>query len=500
MKRLLCLLMALCCLAPGVALAQETDMHFNWYEVFVYSYQDSNGDGVGDLPGLLSRLDYISGLGYNGLWLMPVMPSPSYHKYDVTDYRAVDPQYGTLEDMRALVDACHERDMRIIIDLPVNHTSTGHPWFTAACEALRQGDESCPYVDYYCFSHENGSKMVPVSGTDWYYEEQFSGGNMPDLNLASPAVQEEIRAIMAFWLQEVGVDGFRLDAVTSYFASDTAQNIAFLSWLKQTAETLKPGSYLVGEVWSGLNAIAEYYTSGVDSFFLFPVSQAEGYIAAALRSRKPAAAYVQAIDKLAQAIPEGVWAPFLSNHDTGRTIGSLQARQAPEKAKFAEGLLSMLGGNAFTYYGEEIGMVGAGDDPNKRLPMYWNDTDMTALPPGVTKVEYAYPCADAQLEDPASLLNYCRAVNLARLKTPAIARGKHETVFSDELTCLLRRTLGEDACYIAINCSSKAPQTITLPEAGLSIVSDLETGTEAAALSGTELTLPPYAIVILSAD
>lgn len=500
MKRLLCLLMALCCLAPGSSLAQETDMHFNWYEVFVYSYQDSNGDGVGDLPGLLSRLDYISSLGYNGLWLMPVMPSPSYHKYDVTDYRAVDPQYGTLENMRALVDACHARDMRIIIDLPVNHTSTGHPWFTAACKALRQGDESCPYVDYYCFSHENGSKMVPVSGTDWYYEEQFSGGNMPDLNLASPAVQEEIRAIMAFWLQEVGVDGFRLDAVTSYFASDTAQNIAFLSWLKQTAETLKPGSYLVGEVWSGLNAIAEYYQSGVDSFFLFPVSQAEGYIAAALRSRKPAAAYVQAIDKLAQAIPEGVWAPFLSNHDTGRTIGSLQARQAPEKAKFAEGLLGMLGGNAFTYYGEEIGMVGSGDDPNKRLPMYWNDTDMTALPPGVTKVEYAYPCADAQLEDSASLLNYCRAVNLARLQTPAIARGKNETVFSNELTCLLRRTLGEDACYIAINCSSKSAQTITLPEAGLSIVSDLETGADAAALSGTALTLPPYAIVILSAD
>ena len=140
MKRLLCLLMVLCCLVPCTAMARETDMHFNWYEVFVYSYQDSNGDGVGDLPGLISRLDYISGLGYNGLWLMPVMPSLSYHKYDVTDYRAVDPQYGTLEDMRALVEACHGRDMRIIIDLPVNHTSTGHPWFTAAGEALRQGD------------------------------------------------------------------------------------------------------------------------------------------------------------------------------------------------------------------------------------------------------------------------------------------------------------------------------------------------------------------------
>ena len=145
-------------------------------------------------------------------------------------------------------------------------------------------------------------------------------------------------------------------------------------------------------------------------------------------------------------------------------------------------------------------MVGAGDDPNKRLPMYWNDTDMTALPPGVTKVEYAYPCLDEQLADPASLLNYCRAVNLARRKSPAIARGKNETLFSNELTCLMRRTLEDDACYIAINCSSKAAQTVTLPEAGLAIVSDLETGADAAVLSGTELTLPPYAIVVLSAD
>ena len=110
-------------------------------------------------------------------------------------------------------------------------------------------------------------------------------------------------------------------------------------------------------------------------------------------------------------------------------------------------------------------MVGAGDDPNKRLPMYWNDTDMTALPPGVTKVEYAYPCLDEQLADPASLLNYCRAVNLARRKSPAIARGKNETLFSNELTCLMRRTLEDDACYIAINCSSKSAQTVTLPDA-----------------------------------
>lgn len=499
MKRLLAMLLALMCLAGNACAEWPMEDSYNWYEVFVYSYQDSNGDGIGDLPGLMSRLDYISDMGYTGLWLMPIMPSPSYHKYDVTDYMNVDPLYGTVEDFKALVKACHERGIRIIIDLPVNHSSTQHPWFAAACEALRQGDAENPYVGYYNFSRENGSKMVQLSGTDWYYEEQFSGGGMPDLNLANEAVLEEIRSIMAFWLQECGADGFRLDAVTSFVAGDVAANVAVLDKLKAIAEELKPGSYLVGEAWVGMSALAEYCESRVDSFFLFPASQAEGFIVRSLLGRSPdATKYVSGLQSALEEIPEhSVLAPFLCNHDTGRTVGLLQARQLPERAKFGQGVLGMMPGNVFTYYGDEIGMVGAGDDPNKRLAMYWNDGDMTTQPPGVTKLEYAYPCVDEQLADPGSLLNYCKAVNHARLATPLIARGENSFLFYDKNVVLMKRELDGECCYIAMNFSKSAAQTVELPDAGLYIVSDLECGDSAAVLESAKLTLPPYAIVVV---
>ena len=132
MKHRLCLLLTALLLAlPFAALASETD-GANWYEVFVYSYQDSDGNGIGDLNGLRQRLDYIDDMGFDGIWLMPIMPSPSYHKYDVTDYYQVDPLYGTLDDFKALTAECHERGIRLIIDLPINHTSSQHPWFLEA--------------------------------------------------------------------------------------------------------------------------------------------------------------------------------------------------------------------------------------------------------------------------------------------------------------------------------------------------------------------------------
>ncbi len=308
MKRMFCWLIACMMMLSPLAVGEVDSDNYNWYEVFVYSYQDSNGDGIGDLPGLMSRLDYIHDMGYDGLWLMPIMPSPSYHKYDVMDYMAVDPQYGTLEDFKALVAACHERGIRIIIDLPVNHTSTQHPWFLAACDAVCAGDMEDPFVSYYNFSQGGAAKTIPVSGTEWYYEEQFAGGNMPDLNLDNPAVLEEIRSIIGFWLTECDVDGFRLDAVTSYFTANTEKNIVLLNEIKAMAEATKPGSYLVGEVWTGLDTIAEYYKSDLDSFFLFPMSQAEGYIVRSLRSRNsPAETFVKYLRQVEEAFPRGSW-------------------------------------------------------------------------------------------------------------------------------------------------------------------------------------------------
>ena len=492
----LLIVILLCCIVP-VSGEDETAMFVNnWYEIFVRSFQDSNGDGIGDLPGVTERLDYLEEMGYNGIWLMPVMPSPSYHKYDVTDYLGIDPEYGSLADMQRLVSEAHARGMKIILDLPLNHSSLQHPWFLAASEAIYGGKDST-YIGYYNFSQSPADKHVQLGDTGWYYEEQFSGGGMPDLNLDNLDVRMQIGIILEFWLNDIGVDGFRLDAVTSFYAKQTERNVAFLNWLKGECERIKPGSYLVGECWEGLTTIAEYYKSGVDSFFLFPASQAEGFIASSLRGRsKRAEKFAQRYQNVLEEIPEGVLAPFLSNHDTGRTIGSVQGRQNQPIAKFAEGVMNMMQGNVFTYYGEEIGMVGSGADPNKRLAMYWNDGDMTEQPPGITGIEYAYPPADEQMNDPDSLLNYCRQLNRARLAYPMIANGDNEFVLIQDDILLMRRTLGEDSCLIAMNFSPKAAADCpVLADAVIGL--DIETGADQASLADGMLTLPPYSIVIL---
>lgn len=505
MKHWICLLLtALLLLAAFPATAEEIDAA-NWYEIFVYSYQDSDGDHIGDLNGVRQRLDYIEHMGYDGIWLMPIMPSPSYHKYDVTDYYGVDPLYGTVDDLKALAADCHARGIRLILDLVVNHSSSQHPWFQEALAALRRGETDNPYVGYYCFSRQPGDKQVPVSGTNWYYEEQFSGGGMPDLNLQNPAVMDEIRRVMTFWLTECGVDGFRLDAVTSFVTGDIDASVACLRQLKDMAEEIKPGSYLVGEAWTSLPEIARYYESGVDSFFLFPASQAEGYIAQVFRSMKPGTAYAAYLKQVEDALPaSAVWAPFLSNHDTGRSVAALQARTDPAKLKFAHALLAMMGGNTFTYYGEEIGMAGSGADPNKRTAMYWNDGDMTQNPPGVTKAEYPYPCVDDQLADPDSLPNYLRALNLLKKQVPAIARGAHTTVSADKLSCLLRRDWQGEQVYIAINFSAADPLTLALPEeiGQPVLLGELDAAGGVCELSadGASVVLPPYGIAVLAGE
>ena len=501
MKKLICLaLVSMLLLGLCPAGAEEMDA-FNWYEIFVYSYQDSDGNGVGDLNGVRQRLDYIQEMGFDGIWLMPIMPSPSYHKYDVTDYYQVDPLYGTAADLKALAEDCHARGIRLIIDLVVNHTSAQHPWFREAAAALRRGDLDNPYIDYYCFSKTPGNKMVSLTGTDWYYEEQFSGGGMPDLNLESPAVMEEIGKIMAFWLNDCGVDGFRLDAVTSFVAGNTDASVACLRRIKEMAENIKPGSYLVGEAWTSLAEIAKYYESGVDSFFLFPASQAEGYVAQVLRAMKPGSAYAAYLKQAEDAIPDGVWAPFLSSHDTGRAVAAMQARTDPARLKFAHALLNMMGGNTFTYYGEEIGMAGSGADPNKRTAMYWNDQDMTKDPPGVTRAEYPYPSVDEQWADPDSLLHFIRAVNETKKQFPAIARGAHATLLTDKYLCLLSREWQGETIYLAINFSAADTLTLTLPEEAADAVllgqlnaAGGDCGLDAG--SGV-LILPPYGIAIL---
>ncbi len=493
-NRLLCLLLStllLLTLCPAACAEGETPV--NWYEIFVRSFRDSDGDGLGDLGGVTEKLDYIRSLGCEGIWLMPIMPSPSYHKYDVTDYYAVDPEYGTLDELRALLEAAHARGMRLILDLPLNHCSSLHPWFLSAVSSA-----DSPWRDWFNWSDTPRQGYSECGGE--YYESRFVD-TMPDLNLSNPAVRGEIEAILRFWLEDVGVDGFRLDAVTSFYTGDVEANVAFLNWLADTAHGIRPDAYLVGEAWEGLSTLARYCESRIDSFFTFPVSQAEGYIAKTLggRAAQPGKKFGEYVALLDETLPANtIPAPFTENHDTGRTVG-FTGRENPDKTKMAAGLLCLLRGNVFIYYGQEIGMVGSGDDPNKRLGMLWTSEEETTLPPpGVTKLEYAYPSAAAQEADAASILNYYRAALALRERFPAIARGTGEVLpCPSDALCLIRREYGGEALLLVVN-PSRGEEALAVGEGAVLAASLCTDPSLTVRLEGGTLTLPAYSIAVLA--
>ena len=264
------------------------DNYRTWYEIFVYSYCDSNGDGIGDINGVTSKLDELEALGINGIWLMPVHPSTSYHKYNVADYYDIDPAYGTLDDFKRFLNACSDHDIKVIMDLVVNHTGYNHEWFQSAVTYLRSlpdgaepNSADCKYVDYYFFSKEAGAGSRIVNGTKWYYEGQFSP-DMPDLNLGNPAVRDEIRQIMKYWL-DMGVGGFRVDAAKEFYSGQVEKNVEVMSWLQTTATELDPDCYMVAEVWEDYSTIAKYYKSGFTSIFNFAFANAGGKIVSVIR-------------------------------------------------------------------------------------------------------------------------------------------------------------------------------------------------------------------------
>ncbi len=485
------------------------DSYRNWYEIFVYSFFDTDNDGIGDLNGVTAKLDYIKEMGFNGIWLMPIHPSPTYHKYDVKDYYAIDPQYGTLDDFKRLVDEAHKRDIRVIIDLVVNHTSSDHPWFKEACNYIRDnGTPGGRYGDFYNFKITTNNKYSAVSGTQYSYESQFWSG-MPDLNLDSANVKAEIVSIMEYWLKDYGVDGFRLDAVTSYYTGSIPKNVEFLGWLNDEAKKIKPEAYIVGEAWVTDDfTINRYYQSGVDSFFLFTGAQATGSIANIVR-HCDGDGLGKLFTELQSVYGDAILAPFLGNHDTMRP-GSFMP--GTENLKMAAGVLAMMNGGTFVYYGEEIGMISKGgqsSDPAKRIAMKWEEKNIYEgccyLPPEGTPVDatyYAYPSVAEQMKDEMSILSYYKEAMELRNRFPSIARGE-VTDYSNEQNgyiCVITKTYKDEKITIVFNLDTFA-QEITINQDVLGcteLVGQLLTTEEEAVYDGNgSLTMPPQSIVIL---
>ncbi|HEX6308716.1 MAG TPA: alpha-amylase family glycosyl hydrolase [Longimicrobiales bacterium] len=404
------------------------------YEIFVRSFHDSDGDGIGDLRGVIAKLDHVNDgnadtdgdLGATCIWLMPVTQSPSYHGYDVTNYYQVNRDYGTNADFRELIEQAHRRGIRVIIDLVINHMSAEHPFFRSALL-----DAGSPYRDWFIWSpapRPSPGWEAPVwhdvpTRDEYYYGLFWSG--MPDYNLAHPPATAELRNVARFWLEEMGADGFRMDAVGHLFEGPGGQwkhGPGVHTWLSEYGSYIRsvaPESFTIGEVWDSTGAIEPYYPGQLDSYFVFEVADA---LLDAVRTGS-GADLVRAVSRAQERLPRGRWSPFLRNHDQRRTMAELGGDVA--RARLAATLLLTLPGFPFIYYGEEIGMTGDKPDPRLRTPMHWTRERAAGFTAG-TPWEPLQPDSFSanvavQSADTASLLHHYRRVIRLRAGARALA-------------------------------------------------------------------------------
>ncbi len=417
----------------------EDDNYRNYYEIFVRSFADSDGDRIGDINGVTEKLDYIQDMGYSGIWLMPINESPSYHKYDVKDYYKIDPSYGTMDDLKNLLNEAHKRDIKVILDLVINHSSNQNELFLKSINAFEKylnGDtlteEEDKYKDYYSLfeskddPNAKGKILYQAPGKSFYYEGNFSS-EMPELNLDSKYVKEDLEKLVKFYL-DLGVDGFRLDAVLYYFVKETAKNIEFLSWFKDLVKGIKEDAYIVGEAWTNTTTISNYYDSGIDSFFYFEGSTSYSdsfYMNSMNLDGILGKTYFDGLEDLLKTSEGGIPAPFLDNHDMSRYSRS----SSKELNKYFYGLLAMSNGTTFTYYGSEIGMTGTvKPDQNVRIPILWGEEnekyDTSRIAGTSGKIDYVFGTVKENINDPNSILNYQKKANYLRNTFKEIARGE----------------------------------------------------------------------------
>ncbi len=453
-----------------------------FYEIFVRSFADSDGDGIGDLPGLTARLDYLNDgdpatdtdLGITGIWLMPINDSPSYHGYDAVDYRTINPDYGTMADFQAFLAAAHARGIKVIVDYVMNHCSNQHPWFTAAAG----GDPA--YRDYFRWSPSDPGQTGPWgqdlwhwNASGWYYG-LFWGG-MPDLNYDTAAVRDEMLATAAWWLDTVGVDGFRLDAVL-YIDEDggqvqnTPETLQFWHDFNAHVKAVRPDALSVGEAWTGTGTVVQYVIDErLDLCFEFDLSYATlgavndgdaGWLAT--KSAQVCAVY-----------PHLQFATFLTNHDQDRVLNVLGHDLA--KARVAAGIYLTLPGVPFVYYGEEVGLVGSGAHENIRSPMQWTPGPGAGFTTGTPwqPLNANYPQFNVQVQeqDPGSLLQWYRQLIRLRNATPALRRGGHAVLGSTAAPVMaFVRADSQQSVLCLANTSASAQGPFTLTGAALSLV------------------------------
>jgi maltose alpha-D-glucosyltransferase/alpha-amylase len=464
-----------------------------FYEVNVRAFADGNGDGHGDLRGLTARLDYFKELGINCLWLQPLYPSPLRDDgYDIADYCNIAPKYGTLDDFKRFLDEAHKRQIRVITELVINHTSDQHPWFQAA-----RASRSSPYRDYYVWSDSDQKYkdariiFLDVEKSNWswdevagqYYWHRFYT-SQPDLNFDNPAVRQEMLKVMQFWL-DLGIDGFRADAVPYLIEREgtSCENLpethAYLKEMRKFLDQHYPGRILLAEANQWPQDVRKYFGEG-DEFHLafhFPLMP-RIFMALAQANASPILDILKATPPIP---PDCQWCTFLRNHDE-LTLEMVTAEEreymwntyAPEprmrlnlgirrrlaplldnnqrKIELLNALLFSLPGSPILYYGDEIGMgdnIWLRDRDGVRTPMQWDDGPNAGFAPKTVRAEQLYaPLIDdenygyrkvnvaAQRMDTASLWNALRRMLAVRRTYPAFAQGSYEFLSTDNQSVL----------------------------------------------------------------
>ena len=495
------------------------------YQIYPWSFQDSNGDGIGDLPGIVNRLDYLNdgtphSLGVDAIWLSPIYPSPMKDfGYDVADYCAIDPRFGTLADFDRLVNEAHRRGIRVLMDLVLNHTSDQHPWFQAA-----RSSRHSPKRDWYFWADPGARGRRPSNWTavfggsawEWdrttrqYYLHSFLK-EQPDLNWNHPDAQQAMHEVVRFWLDR-GVDGFRLDAINwigkdSDWPNNPTRFFALRSYLRQihhydrdqpfTHTVLQmlrtwtndyPGAVMVGEASSDTpGGPAAFYGKGTDELHMV-------FDFRMLKSPWDPQRFRRLIRQWDRAVPPGGWpTQVLSNHDNSRHYSrygrGVDAETAARRARAAALLLLTLRGTPYLYYGEEVGMRDVrlryrelrdpytrrywpflrGRDP-ARTPMQWDRSPHAGFTTGTpwlpVSPDFEHINVSREGEDRASLLSLYRKLIWLRKTTPALTLGTYWEVTGGPPTCLiyLRETGGElsERLLIAINFSA-SPHRFSLP-------------------------------------
>lgn len=476
-----------------------------FYQVFVRSFQDSAsgplaGDGVGDIAGLIQRLDYLNDgdpktdtdLGITALWLMPMQPSPSYHGYDVTDYYGINPQYGTLADYQLLLEECHKRGIRVVLDLVLNHCSDEHPWFVAAKKP------DAPTRDWFIWQDKHPGWKGPWGQTVWHAQDRGNkdaaspvyygifSHRMPDFDYRNKAVSDKMLDVVRYWVNPPEVagkkppatDGYRLDAIRHLIEDgqvqeNTPETHAWLREFQRTMKAANPESFSIGEVWTDSAAAATYVGDQMDACFEFDLSYA--MVDAARTGKAKRVRDTQ--EKVLTVYPPNQYGRFLTNHDQARVMTELKDA-GPGAGRVAAIMLLTGPGIPFIYYGEEIGMTGPKPDEKIRTPMQWSaqpNAGFTSTKPW-QKENPGYQQQNVALEsaDPASLLALYRRLVHLRAANPALRLGAYLPVqsASDSVYAFLREFPGSgdkntpsQTILVAINLSDKPVKdyALTLP-------------------------------------